>query len=64
MPNGSKGRSCDRKRRHESKESAERQKAQLTRDTGSAWFRMQVYRCRHCNGWHVGHTGRSKRKRW
>lgn len=54
---GTKGRGCDRKRRHDTKE-----RAQLIRDTGVAPHRMVVYQCKFCSGWHVGHSSRSKQK--
>lgn len=56
--------SCDGKIRHEREEHADTaRKVFIAR--GVASWRIHVYRCRHCHGWHVGNSpnrGRHSRK--
>jgi hypothetical protein len=56
--------SCDGKIRHEYEGQAQgARKAFIAR--GAPSWRVQVYRCRFCRGWHVGNTlngGRHSRK--
>lgn len=54
-----KGRMCDDKRRHTTRDSAIAQMFRLIR-AGASAEGMNVYRCPHCRidgarGWHVGH---------
>lgn len=50
-----------------------RGKRRLTREEArrqAAWFRharmarMRSYKCRRCGGYHIGHVGSGRRKRW
>lgn len=44
--------SCARKVRYGHAETAETARLHMQRKTGEA---LEVYKCRHCDGWHVGH---------
>lgn len=54
-----RARSCDGKRRHDTKAAAEDQLWALRR-AGTARGSMGAYRCRHCDSWHVGHKPRKR----
>lgn len=47
-------RACEGKRRYDTKTSAQDHLAALTRK-GATRARIQVYKCRYCGGYHVGH---------
>ena len=56
-------RSCDRKERHQTRQSAEEQLNALIRKRGASPYYMHVYKCRHCGAYHVGHRiGAGKRR--
>lgn len=50
---------CRRKIRHETKDAARQHAGQLLQDSGD-W--LGEYRCRYCDGWHVGHIPIKGRK--
>jgi hypothetical protein len=54
-----KGRSCDGKLPHPTKDAAEDEVRRLIARGGSR--RIAAYRCKWCGGWHIGHTPRGKR---
>lgn len=58
----SKRRSCGKKQRHETRTQAAAHLAALIH-AGAAPFTRQVYKCRWCGGWHVGHRIGSRRRR-
>lgn len=55
-----KGRGCTGKQRHARRTGAE-QAAEWAISRGTAPERVDIYPCRHCDGWHTGHTSRGKR---
>lgn len=55
----SKARECGAKQRHDTKAAAEAHVWSLVK-AGTRRSRMQVYRCRHCGAWHVGHKRRNR----
>lgn len=57
---GTQARTCDTKRRHDTKADALAHRAALIRG-GASRLLMVVYRCRFCRGWHVGHRARRRR---
>jgi len=50
-----KGRSCDGKKRYESKAAANAQIDSMYK-AKMAITRMVPYECKYCGGWHVGHS--------
>lgn len=60
QPTRTKGRSCDGKERHDTREAAKGNIARLAK-RGAAFGRLEAYRCDFCGSWHVGHTSRRKR---
>jgi hypothetical protein len=56
-----KRRECGTKIRHETKESALGQAGQLRRRFAATRSTANVYRCRWCKYWHVGHQPRRRR---
>lgn len=56
-----KGRSCDGKKRHDTREGAKIQFWRLVNTTGTARNRICVYPCGHCGGWHIGHKQKPRR---
>lgn len=58
-PTSTKGRGCDcdRKVRHASRAAAITEMRRLV-SIGTAWNRLDVYRCKFCECWHIGHRGR------
>lgn len=56
----SKARECGTKHRHDTKTQAEAQLWSLVR-AGTRRARMQIYKCRHCGCWHVGHKRKRRR---
>lgn len=57
MKRTKKQRACDGKVRHDNPDSAHLHLNKLIAN-GSTPYRMEVYKCRHCSGWHVGHKRR------
>ena len=55
-----KGRSCDGKERHDTRQAAQANIGRLAK-RGAAEDRLEAYPCGFCGGWHVGHTSRAKR---
>ncbi|MGR7002417.1 hypothetical protein ACU686_37745 [Yinghuangia aomiensis] len=53
-----KNRGCTGKIRHETRAAADKHLGFLRRIGG---VRMQVCKCNHCHGWHVGHIPRRRR---
>lgn len=53
---------CDGKRAHANRASAERHKAGLV-EAGASPDALNVYRCRHCGLFHVGHIVRRNGRR-
>lgn len=54
MKRPSKRRSCEGKVRHDNPDSAHiALRARIGR--GATPYTLHVYRCRHCEGWHIGH---------
>jgi hypothetical protein len=51
-----KRRSCDGKRRHESKKAANKHVIEMKRKYAAR--RLHSYHCKFCDGWHVGHKPR------
>lgn len=51
--------SCTGKVRHASVEAGQREIHRLHRAHGYDG-RMNCYRCPFCNGWHIGHAGRTR----
>jgi len=52
----------DPKVRHKSREDADIHRRDLQRRTGQPWHALKVYQCGRCGFWHVGHTGRRRRR--
>jgi hypothetical protein len=48
--------------RHKSRKAAERHKASLMRWTGQSSRSLDVYECKICCFWHVGHRGGRRRR--
>jgi hypothetical protein len=61
MSTRTKGRGCDGKQRHDTKAKALAQLRSLQRNYAARG--IVVYRCRHCDGWHVGHRSRRRHQR-
>lgn len=55
-----KGRGCAGKRRHGTARAAEGHMRELVDRRGASPDRLNVYRCKHCGTWHVGHLGRRR----
>ena len=58
---------CDRKRRHESKEAALTDIMSMRRHgvaSETTTHKLQVYRCKFCHGYHVGHGGKRGGGKW
>lgn len=49
-----KAKSCDRKRRYAT--SAEAESTAQHRRAESGELDLEIYPCRFCNGWHIGHA--------
>lgn len=58
--NTGKARSCRGKVRHATHESARRHFTNLS--WSKADLGLLIYRCRFCNGFHIGHPGRNRQK--
>lgn len=62
---GTKIQQCKGKVRHESRQDAEAHKRRLIESSGG--FKVNVYKCKFCKGFHVGNEkaqyGRRRRKR-
>jgi len=50
---------CQHKKRHPDQQSARYHRFLLNQKDGE---QMNVYKCRFCGGWHVGHQPRKRRK--
>lgn len=61
MVTSTKSRGCGAKHQHTSRQAAERQMESLI-DAGEYAGNLNVYRCRHCRTWHVGHRPGNQRK--
>jgi hypothetical protein len=62
-PTSTKARGCVGKVRHDTKAGAETQMWSMVRDLGAARRGVNVYRCAHCKGFHVGHRPGNTRRR-
>lgn len=58
------GKECGSKVPHQSREAAGGQLAAMVKKLGVNPAMMNVYRCRFCRSWHVGHRVRSNNRRW
>ena len=56
-------RACGAKKRNPTRSDAQRQLARIVALRGAAPSSYTVYQCRHCGCWHIGHEGRSGRRR-
>jgi hypothetical protein len=56
-------RGCANKRRHENQESANQHRRALVRIGVYTMSGSNEYKCKQCDFWHVGRTGRKRRKR-
>ncbi|GLH97376.1 hypothetical protein [Phytohabitans aurantiacus] len=56
-----KGRGCEGKQAQPTRKAALAQITSLVRRRGALRSRYQVYQCRHCGAWHIGHGPRGKR---
>lgn len=56
-----KNRGCTEKVRHDNRQTALAAMWSLVHRRGACPARYNVYRCRHCPGWHVGHRPRRRR---
>lgn len=54
---GVRRKSCEGKRRYESRQEARWWLSRYTAERGYAGH-MNVYRCQFCGGWHMGHAKR------
>jgi hypothetical protein len=61
-PTLTKGRSCEGKQRHDTKQQAEEHRLSLIR-AGAFHKAINAWRCAFCDGWHVGHKAGSRRRR-
>ena len=63
----SEGRSCAGKHRYETRKYAKGRLRVLRakrRDEGDhGWMLLSVYRCQHCDGFHIGHASRKAETR-
>ncbi|MDQ6616586.1 MAG: hypothetical protein M3083_18045 [Actinomycetota bacterium] len=59
---GTRARSCTGKLRYKSRGRAE-MASSSRQDRGAAEWTVQVYRCRYCNRWHIGHRLPSPRQK-
>ena len=50
-----KSRSCDRKRRYATSSEAQATAEHRRRESGE--LDLEIYPCRFCHGWHIGHAG-------
>lgn len=57
-----RARACDGKQRHPNREAAVQRLLALARKTGTATHSLNVYRCRHCQGFHIGHRPIGRRR--
>jgi len=57
----SRSRSCRGKRRYETREQAVQYATWRMRTTGATRKDTDVYKCRYCGGFHVGHRPRKRR---
>ncbi len=55
MTTRTKGRSCEGKRRNDTKDQALHQIATLVANRGARASSYRAYQCRWCGCWHVGH---------
>ena len=55
-------RCCEGKRRHDTRAKAGDHLATLAR-AGANYHRLEAYRCRHCDGFHVGHRPKPRTRR-
>ena len=53
---------CGRKVRHADEAAARRAIWKLAQAYGGGLGFMQVYRCPHCSGWHIGHANARSKK--
>ena len=53
-----KGRACDGKQRHSSRQGAVDQIHSLARTRGANPARYEPYQCKHCGAWHIGHRAK------
>lgn len=62
MSSRTKGRSCEGKQRHHTRQQAMAHLWSFVNKFGAAPVQVGVYRCRHCGFWHLGHQpGRRRR---
>ncbi|HEX8024730.1 MAG TPA: hypothetical protein VF484_00860 [Candidatus Limnocylindrales bacterium] len=59
MATNTKQRGCGQKVPHPTRKAAETHMWNLVRK-GAALARVNVYRCKHCPSWHVGHKPRHR----
>jgi hypothetical protein len=57
-----RARGCDGKHGHDTRAAADRHMRDLIHRCGAAEARLNVYRCRHCRLYHVGHRLRQRRQ--
>lgn len=60
--NRTKAAECGDKQAHSDKQDALGRRAAMIRGGSPAW-RLAVYRCQHCNAWHIGHRPKPKKNR-
>ncbi|MDP9068021.1 MAG: hypothetical protein M3N53_06710 [Actinomycetota bacterium] len=54
-----RARSCETKRRYETSSEAEATAAHRREESGE--LDLDIYPCRFCNGWHIGHVQPKKK---
>lgn len=62
-PKSPKGRGCEGKKRHNTREAAEGAIWSLVRRRGAIAGQYNAYECGHCGAWHHGHKPNSRGKR-
>jgi len=62
MVTNTKARGCAGKRAYATREDAEAHMWRLVRSRGAALSGLNVYDCRFCAGFHVGHRPRGRRR--
>lgn len=55
MPMLTKAKTCGHKQQHATRDRALGHMGMLIRKRGASPVALNVYRCRHCHTWHVGH---------